>query len=188
VRHLSKHRQGERHPVPAKTRRNAEPLARPGPDVVEEREADVHQAGAPGGLPVGHAVFGLDGRCPSTEPCFERAQQVRSDGGIRVDDHDRVGDRVCLRSLEPERKGVPLAALGLVGANEDGGARLGGSLRRRVGAVVRDDDHAPEFSGVIHGQQTLHGRGDPRLLVMRGDDEVEAQPRRPVGVRRHHRP
>ena len=177
VRDLGEDAPGEAHAVSAEAARHAEALARARPQLVEERQRDDHEACTPGRVRVPDPVLGLHGLHARLEARGERAEQVGGDAGVGVDDEDRVGEALRQAPLEGEVERVALPALRGVVPHQDHGAGLPRALGGGVDAVVGDDDDPAQVGGIVDEEQALHRLADARLLVVGGDDDLEAHAR-----------
>ena len=97
---------------------------------------------------------------------------------VGVHHHHGVGEAVGEDPLEGEGQGVSLARPGSVATHQHArpGPRRG--LGGAVATVVGHDQDPDERTRVVQAEQALDGLGDRGLLVVGGNDDVEAEPRR----------
>lgn len=170
-------------PVPVKSGGESQALAPARPEDVHQGERDGHERRSPGGVRVPHDVRGLDGQGAFVQARREGGQDVGRDEAVGVHDDDCLAPPLREDPVEGEGEGVALASPLRVGPDEDGGACILRASGGRVGAVVRDDENTPQRGGVADLAQAAHRRCDSFLLVVRRDDDVEAQVRRAPSLR-----
>ncbi len=105
----------------------------------------------------------------------KRLQQIYGGLGIGVDDDHSVRPRVRAAGVECERECVALTATIIVSAlqyRRTGGA---GDVRRRIAAVIGDDQDPKPILRPIQFPQIRHGAGYYAGLVVSRHDDIEAQ-------------
>ena len=167
----------EGHAVAVEAARPAERRAPERSHVVARGEGDGTQPCAGRLAGVADAVLPLHRLGAALERGVDRAEELRSDDGVGIDDNDGVDaiGRCCWteQPVDRRRQRRALAAhvsVELVDGRPGGSRQLGGA----VGAVVGDHVDLVVGRRVVHRSQGVERLGDHLLLVVGGNEDGEA--------------
>ena len=171
----------EGHPVPLQPHTEFQCLSAKRFDMVDQVEGRRHQPRAPAFSEVQNPVTALPGRTAALissrlEPGAHPHKEVRGDPGVGIHDHEaigrgrpgqEVGDGIVQSIALPTRLGLsPLQDRHPIRTRQG---------RRRIGAVIGDDDHLETLIGIVLLAQTIQRTGQDKLLIVGGDDHGQGQ-------------
>ena len=169
-------RTGEHHAVAVQTRRSTETAPPEGAEVVAARQRREAEVGDRREVGVANRVVPLRGLHASLHLLVHRTEKTGGDGGVGVDDHDRVERfAACDEPIEQpvECWSFPRVVRG--GAFVHSPAAPPHNVRGVVTAVVRDDVYRGQLGRVVDRFERVQRLLDARGLIVCGYEDRESR-------------